>query len=503
MPQKPNRSGQLQNYVPAGNGDASGEYGDNESGSNKHFTSFKRPDEKQETTEKETIVETPKEETKSRLSELSKKQRKELGKYAYGKDIDNMEDYQKENFVRMMRWYAGDELKGFTDDEVLAIGKEFANATEKSDKFVYFKEGGKWKLTKNIGLLQKQDIPYYTQEQYEELENKTNEKLFTSSQTDSDKKIQSIYGEGTIVCFGKGYSPEDMKEIEEASQVLVDEYPDLKGYVKEIGDRNNLEKYINAINSQKQFTEEEIKAQIEKEKQRYFFGTPSDEQLRATAINRLRGNVKLDKMNRAFAYWSGTNKRMVFQGKMKKDQTQEMKSEYEMNWHPSDKVISIYYHEMGHAVDYLTQDMEKNKYKQLKQDFASGKISFEKLKEFERIKSDFVSQLHDLKMQNYNGENYSKEIVNRYNKKYNTDYESLRDLERHYSHEVYQEIDNIKEQLKQEGYKKYNLCEYGATNDTEFIAESFAAYYTNMNNPLANKMVGAIKDYYKKLKEFK
>lgn len=44
MPQKPNRSGQLQNYVPAGNGDASGEYGDKESGSNIHFKVFKKPD---------------------------------------------------------------------------------------------------------------------------------------------------------------------------------------------------------------------------------------------------------------------------------------------------------------------------------------------------------------------------------------------------------------------------------------------------------------------------
>lgn len=37
MPQKPNRAGNMQNYVPAGNGDASGEYGDNASGSNKNF----------------------------------------------------------------------------------------------------------------------------------------------------------------------------------------------------------------------------------------------------------------------------------------------------------------------------------------------------------------------------------------------------------------------------------------------------------------------------------
>ena len=45
MPTKPNRSGQQQNYVPQGNGDASGEYADEATGSNVHFTSFKKPDE--------------------------------------------------------------------------------------------------------------------------------------------------------------------------------------------------------------------------------------------------------------------------------------------------------------------------------------------------------------------------------------------------------------------------------------------------------------------------
>ena len=44
MPTKPNRAGQQQNYVPAGNGDASGEYGDNATGSNIHFTNFKKPE---------------------------------------------------------------------------------------------------------------------------------------------------------------------------------------------------------------------------------------------------------------------------------------------------------------------------------------------------------------------------------------------------------------------------------------------------------------------------
>lgn len=37
MPKKLNSAGQMQNYVPKGNGDASGEYGDNASGSNRHY----------------------------------------------------------------------------------------------------------------------------------------------------------------------------------------------------------------------------------------------------------------------------------------------------------------------------------------------------------------------------------------------------------------------------------------------------------------------------------
>jgi len=42
VPKKPNSHGDMQEYVPAGNGDASGEYGNSE-GSNKHFTAFKKP----------------------------------------------------------------------------------------------------------------------------------------------------------------------------------------------------------------------------------------------------------------------------------------------------------------------------------------------------------------------------------------------------------------------------------------------------------------------------
>ena len=48
MPTKPNRAGQQQNYVPQGNGDASGEYADEATGSNIHFTNFKKPDDQEQ-----------------------------------------------------------------------------------------------------------------------------------------------------------------------------------------------------------------------------------------------------------------------------------------------------------------------------------------------------------------------------------------------------------------------------------------------------------------------
>ena len=45
MPTKANRSGKQQPYVPSGNGDASGEYANTETGSNKNFVNFSKPKE--------------------------------------------------------------------------------------------------------------------------------------------------------------------------------------------------------------------------------------------------------------------------------------------------------------------------------------------------------------------------------------------------------------------------------------------------------------------------
>lgn len=53
MPKKLNKAGQQQEYVPSGNGDASGEYAD-DGGSNRHFVAFKKPEEHKKQEPKET-----------------------------------------------------------------------------------------------------------------------------------------------------------------------------------------------------------------------------------------------------------------------------------------------------------------------------------------------------------------------------------------------------------------------------------------------------------------
>lgn len=78
MPQKINRAGQMQNYVPAGNGDASGEYGDHATGSNKHFKVFKKPaDETPISTQQPTTAET-KENEQTDNKETQKQDREQI-----------------------------------------------------------------------------------------------------------------------------------------------------------------------------------------------------------------------------------------------------------------------------------------------------------------------------------------------------------------------------------------------------------------------------------------
>lgn len=510
MPTKPNKAGQQQPYVPQGNGDASGEYADNQSGSNKHFTNFKQPEQpkaqepqieepkinepKINEPKGETQVEQPKEpeQVKSRWNELSKKQKKDLGNYLnrVSSFMSQMSDYEKNNMIRLMRYYGGNEMEGFTDEDLLNMANEFQNLP-KSDNYVYFKDGAKWKLTKNTGLLEKQGIPYYTQEQREQLEKEKNKNLYEKSQSEGDKAIQKIMGNKCVVCFGKGYSKEDIAEIETATKVLVNDWGELTNYVENIGDRNNLGKYLTAMNSQKEFSEEEIAAQIEKERKRYWFGLPPEEKLREDAIKSLQNPVEFRIVGNAYAYWSSSRKSMIFQGIMKRYTEETSKREYDAGFKSSDKKISVYYHEMGHAVDSMIESMYENKMKSFR---SAGNYDYDKIKKLERIAYDFNTEKSALISQNFN-ENFSVyKLRDEFQKRYGYAYT--------YNYENELKMNEIKNELHNKGEREYRLSKYGATNNQEFVAESFAAHYTGMNNQLATSLVKLYQKYYKEIKEF-
>ena len=120
MPTKPNSAGQQQNYVPKGHGDASGEYGDNATGSNVHFTSFKKPEESkiQAAMEKEKPL-------------SADEQAQELAK----RKVDEMTDQEKidtqREFEKKMVLVGKDLLgKKATDKMILEIENKEGNFTD-------------------------------------------------------------------------------------------------------------------------------------------------------------------------------------------------------------------------------------------------------------------------------------------------------------------------------------------------------------------------------------
>ena len=82
MPTKRNHGGNQQEYVPAGNGDASGEYADNATGSNIHFKTFKKPDSDTKKTNK------PVSEKKDINGEHPTKQKEEKPKKQFVQDTE-------------------------------------------------------------------------------------------------------------------------------------------------------------------------------------------------------------------------------------------------------------------------------------------------------------------------------------------------------------------------------------------------------------------------------
>lgn len=490
MPTKRNRAGNQQNYVPKGYGDASGEYGDNASGSNKHiqFANFKKP---------------------SRSNEIGNDEYQSMASYIMGRHITSKDEYN--GVVDIFRKYSNyfGDLSNFSDDEIKDIIEEIQNL-KKSEEPVYIKDGKDWKLTKNVGLLDRLGTKYYTKEEKEAMDRAEGEEIIKKTQTKEDKEIQEKLGKGASVCFGKGYSKDDLEQIKKDTDVYFNDFPELKDTIKNIGDRNNLEKYLNALKKTKELTEDDITKEIAKIK-KYSFFSYSDEELRKKAITNLKSPIKITKHNDAYAYWSPSEHSLIYMGKMKKLSDETKDYEYLDNFKSSNKRNATYCHEMGHAVKTSVDEFVDNKIKELNKSITdsadnSNLSDLEKMEiinknsprvtKLQNLKNDFNTKLKELRNQNVNND-YASIFQKRYYEKYGT---TPDDMNVSYF-EKGKRNNAVKEELFNEGIRKYNLSRYGNTNLDEFIAESFSAYYTNMNNPLANKVVELFKNYSKQIKE--
>lgn len=358
MPTKPNRAGQQQNYVPKGNGDASGEYGDNATGSNKHFTAFKQPGQQPQPTP------APKKQPKPSLEngEIVEKKPKE------GKKLTKRERIIKEN-----------------ED---AFKKSFPN---------------------------------------------------------------------TKVNFS-GYTPSAQKTLVDSANRILQDFPNLKDYLKEYGNPNAMTKEETQRAIQKELdaiTDEKI----EEYRQKFKRWNNIDDDRMERVYNHDWAKEKLIEMakrtyvpkrasiGRACAItchsaWGNVqDSKIYFKEKYIGDSAEKTcKDLFDINWWSSKAKDSVAHHELGHALDnYLFTNYYTRGYR-------------------EQIKDLYHAEQARIRAK-------TREVAGK-------DWET----------------NDAKRILKEKGEKLYNISEYGMTDAQEFIAECVAAHYGGENNPLAEKV---------------
>ena len=176
---------------------------------------------------------------------------------------------------------------------------------------------------------------------------------------------------------------------------------------------------------------------------------------------------------------------------MKKVDEEERQHNFDINWSSSNKPNHTFCHELGHAVDYAIKDQ----YEKIGNEFKTS--NWNKYSEISIKYSKFRQKIEELSNRNYNQE-YKTKFEQKYKELSGKDYNT-----NSYNYEKVQMENKVKEELKNEGVRKYNLSEYGTTNTKEFVAECFGAYYTGMNNPLANEVVEEYKKISKELRDLK
>lgn len=153
---------------------------------------------------------------------------------------------------------------------------------------------------------------------------------------------------------------------------------------------------------------------------------------------------------------------------MKRRTEKNAQYEYQQNFKASDKRTGTYCHEMGHAV-YALFGFECS--------YSNNPNATQIYNDLQNtIKSLYNKNLKDISKQ-------KTEFYERYGRKYNhksiLDREALRDM--------------------MPDKKIYKVSAYGSRDIEEFVAECFSAYYTGMNNELAEQCVNAYKSAFKQV----
>ena len=220
MPTKPNKAGQQQPYVPQGNGDASGEYADNNSGSNKHFTNFKKLDEQpQEEVEtasisddsvkdesvkdesvKENQIETPKRDINTTIIPNLNDSQKIAIASSLAPYKDGTRQFDMKSFLLRLRWYGGSygDLSKFSNEELANMVdyiREEINNEQISNDRVFYKKGKQWLKTTHKQLFDALGLKTYTEEEMKAAIEQKHQKDITMS------KVQKEIKTGVKPCF--------------------------------------------------------------------------------------------------------------------------------------------------------------------------------------------------------------------------------------------------------------------------------------------------------------
>ena len=253
MPKKINSHGNMQEYIPAGNGDASGEYG-NSDGSNKHFTNFKQPKKVN-----------PLKVDRKDVEQVTIKTNR--GIYHKGYPLNSVDDLMSRinatkqetfnngaNISFQIKTKDGNVIETETFDNIKDIKKYFSNFKEKPEKPNKYIEQYVSGDTMYLNNYLRNDEPLDDEEKkiVEELDQATQhtikkDKLYRSVDAksvfgnldwqDYDNLVALLgYGESS---FDKGeYSQNQLKKAKDLLQKIENKEITEKGYMSTTKDRN-------------------------------------------------------------------------------------------------------------------------------------------------------------------------------------------------------------------------------------------------------------------------